>query len=140
MNDAKIFLIIDDDTDDYDFFCEAVADIDSSVKCISAINGEDGLMKLHNNIKQLPDFIFLDLNMPCMDGRTFLSEVKKDELLKNIPVIIFTTSSSSKDIEDTRKLGAHFFITKPAEFQKLRSEIVFVMEKLSLNKKELSIH
>lgn len=82
-----------------------------------------------NEIIQLPDFIFLDLNMPKMYGRTCLAELRKDVRLATIPVIIFTTSSDPKDINEIRKLGASYFLTKPYNLQKLREEIAYVMAK-----------
>ena len=82
---------------------------------------------MRNGIKRLPDFIFLDLNMPKMDGRTCLAELKKDVKLKNIPVIIFTTTSHSKEIDETYELGAAYFLSKPSDFKKLQKEIDFVI-------------
>ena len=131
MEGKKTFLIVDDDSDDYDFFCEAVSEIDSEARCFTAINGEDALKKLRIMAPQLPDFIFLDLNMPRMDGRECLLELKKDIKLRNIPVIIFTTSSAQKDIDDTMATGATYFLTKPSDFQSLRNTIQFVMNKVS---------
>ena len=130
MEDKKTFLIIDDDNDDCDFFYEVVAEIDKTSYCFSAMDGEDGLKKLRNMTTQLPDFIFLDLNMPRMDGRQCLVELKKDPKLRDIPVIIFTTSSAQKDIDETSKLGATYFLTKPSDFQSLRKKIEHVMEKI----------
>ena len=127
MNIIKTIMIVDDDSDDRDFFCDAVTELDSPAECLTAINGEDALKILRNEVKHLPAFIFLDLNMPKMDGRMCLAELKKDEQLKNIPVIIFSTSSNPKDIEEMNNLGAAYFLTKPSDFKKLQSEIVFVM-------------
>jgi CheY-like chemotaxis protein len=123
----KTLLIVDDDSDDRDIFCEAVHEMDPSVECFAAKDGEDGLHKLRKVLKQLPDFIFLDLNMPRMDGRRFLTELKQDDKLKNIPVVILTTSSTPKDIEDTRKLGATCFITKPTSITKLCKKITYAI-------------
>jgi CheY-like chemotaxis protein len=66
-----------------------------------------------------PGFILLDLNMPRMDGRTVLSEIKKDPLLHRIPVIILTTSKAEEDIVKTYNLGVNSFICKPVSFDKL---------------------
>jgi CheY-like chemotaxis protein len=126
MSDKKIFLIVDDDDDDRDFFCEAVIEIDPSAKCETARNGEHALAKLRNGIKQLPDFIFLDINMPRMDGWQCLTELKGEKKLENIPVIIISTSSSQNDIDKAQQLGAFYFLTKPSNFEKLKKEIVFV--------------
>jgi CheY-like chemotaxis protein len=75
-----------------------------------AENGQDALKKLSG---YHPDVIFLDLNMPLMNGRQFLEEIKKKDGLSHIPVIILSTSSDKSTIEDTRRLGARDFITKP---------------------------
>jgi len=128
MNNVLTLLIVDDDVDDCEFFCEAVSEINPHSRCLMANNGEDALMKLRTGMTNLPDLIFLDLNMHRMDGRKCLIELKKDIKLKNIPVIILTTSSSKKDMEETRILGASYFLTKPSEYQELRKEIAYVME------------
>src|ERR1051325_9789359 len=100
MYDRKIICLVDDDADDRFFFQTAVKKIDGSYECITAQNGEDTLAKLRTATR-LPDYIFLDLNMPFMNGKECLMELKKDERLKNIPVIIYTTSNFSKDFDDT---------------------------------------
>jgi CheY-like chemotaxis protein len=135
----KIFLIVDDDADDVELFCEAVNEIEPDAECITAANGEDALKKLLN-IKHLPDFIFLDLNMPRMDGRQCLDELRKDKRLKKIPVIIYSTSSTQRDTDETSKLGATYFLTKPTSFQKLKSEIIHVMQMISLQQTKSVSH
>lgn len=66
-----------------------------------------------------PDIILLDLNMPRKDGRAALAEIKSNENLKSIPVIIFTTSNNKDDIQVTYKMGSSSFITKPSTFEEL---------------------
>lgn len=127
MTNAPTFMIVDDDVDDCEFFREAINDINPLSKCLTATNGEDALTKLRSLKPPLPDFIFLDLNMQRMDGKKCLAELKKDNHLKDIPVIILTTSSAQKDIDETKILGASYYVTKPSEYQKLRKEIAFVM-------------
>jgi CheY-like chemotaxis protein len=128
MVEAKYFLIIDDDADDREFFREAVAQVFPSAQCQEAIDGVEALKKLRMESEQLPDYIFLDLNMPRMDGKSLLVELKKDCQLKHIPVVIFTTSSALEDKEQTQILGAASFITKPYEFDKLCNCIQSVVE------------
>ncbi len=129
MEDKKTFMIVDDDSDDCDLFCEAITKIDTTVRCVIAHDGEEALMKLRI-MSTVPDFIFLDLNMPRMNGWQCLAELKKDTRLKDIPVIIFTTSSSQMDMDETKKLGAAYFLTKPSDFRSLPSKIQFVVEKI----------
>ncbi len=66
-----------------------------------------------------PGLILLDLNMPRMDGRTALEEIKKDPKLRSIPIVILTTSKAEEDILKTYDLGANSFITKPVTFDEL---------------------
>jgi CheY-like chemotaxis protein len=128
MNRNKIFMIVDDDSDDCEFFCQGIEEIDPNSECIFAVNGKEALTKLRSETAHLPDFIFLDLNMPRMDGRTCLTELKKDEALKNIPVIIFSTSVHPAEKEELRKQGAAHFFSKPSDFEELKREIQFVID------------
>ncbi len=123
MTTTKKIMIVDDDEDDMEFFCEAVMEIDASYACVTATNGEDALQKLRKGTSKLPDLIFLDLNMPRMDGKTCLVELKKDSELKNIPVIISTTSSHHKDRQETLQLGAVHFMTKSSTFDQIKMGI-----------------
>ncbi|WP_091868777.1 response regulator [Pricia antarctica] len=123
MTTTKKIMIVDDDEDDMEFFCEAVKEVDASCACITATNGEEALQKLRKGKTKLPDLIFLDLNMPRMDGKTCLRELKKDRELKNIPVIISTTSSHHKDMEETLELGAVHFMTKSSTFDQIKTGI-----------------
>ena len=122
MSFNKSILIIDDDDDDRDVFCEVVSELNSSINCETAINGDDGLQKLMS-FEQLPKLIFLDLNMPLMNGTEFLQKVKASESLKDIPVIIFSTTSDERAIRNVKMLGAIDFITKPDKFKDWRTVI-----------------
>jgi CheY-like chemotaxis protein len=105
-------LLVDDDEDDRDFFLEVVETITQNVECTSAQNGLDA-WRLLNEKAYIPNLIFLDLNMPVMNGKQFLSEIKKNTNLKDIPVIILSTSSDESIIKEVKNLGASDFITKP---------------------------
>jgi len=111
-NTTRICLLVDDDEDDREIFCLALADADPSVKCIQAKDGLEALNLLKDR-SFVPDYIFLDLNMPLMNGKECLEEIRKQRHLNEVPVIIFSTSSSEKDILETKNLGASAFIKKP---------------------------
>ncbi|MEO7264625.1 MAG: response regulator [Ferruginibacter sp.] len=113
----KVF-IIDDDEDDQLMFKEVIETINPSLLCETASNGKIALDKL-NDSESLPDLIFLDLNMPVMNGYDFLIHIKKEIALNKIPVCIFTTSNIFRDKELTKAFGAKFFLTKPNDFQVL---------------------
>jgi CheY-like chemotaxis protein len=109
---GKKCLLVDDDEDDKEIFSLALAEADPTIDCFIASDGIEALAMLKNE-SFIPDYIFLDLNMPLMSGKECLSEIRKQPHLRQVPVIIFSTSSSQKDIQDTKDLGASSFITKP---------------------------
>jgi len=113
----RIFLI-DDDEDDQLFFSEALKLINPSLQYDSAANGKIALDKL-TSIDRLPDLIFLDLNMPVMNGYEFLKQAMNNLHINKIPIGIFTTSNILSDIERAKELGAKFFFTKPNDFNVL---------------------
>ena len=117
----KIFLI-DDDEDDQFMFKEVIESINPTLQCETATNGKIALDKLKVSA-YLPDIIFLDLNMPVMNGLEFLIQIKKEKVLSKIPVCIFTTSSILRDKELIKEFGAQFFLTKPNDFQVLRKKL-----------------
>jgi CheY-like chemotaxis protein len=120
MNKPTTFLLIDDDVDDISLFEEVLQQVDPAVTFASAPNGQDALAMLTAASAALPDIIFLDLNMPRMDGRQCLAALKQDDNLKQIPVIMYTTSSQPKDIEQALKNGAVCYITKPTSLKELQ--------------------
>lgn len=116
-------MIIDDDDDDVELFCDAATTIDHQVECISVSNGEDALRKLENGEVRFPHCIFLDLNMPRLNGKQCLKLLKSSPKLRDIPVIIYTTSKLKEDMDETRVLGASHFLTKPNKLNDLRNAI-----------------
>jgi CheY-like chemotaxis protein len=127
MVNPKTFYLIDDDSDDLDFFCEAVDTIDNSIICIKATNSELTLNSFCEHNIPIPDLIFLDLNMPLVDGRTFLRQIKRVKPYASVPVIIYTTSSNPQDKEEAIKLGAANFLTKPHSMKKLVHDLSDVL-------------
>jgi CheY-like chemotaxis protein len=121
-------LLIDDDQDDQEIFLLAVANTKLQVSCETVNNGREGLDKILNSEK-LPDFVFLDLNMPHMDGKKCLEEIRKIDRLKDLPVIIYSTSSYINDIRETRRMGATGFITKPSKVNDLVVILTKIFEK-----------
>ena len=111
-------LLIDDDEDDQDIFLTALTKISADTTCAVESNGHNALRDLENG--QLnPDVIFLDLNMPEMNGQEFLVAVKKKMHLRHIPIIILSTSSHAATKMIVKDLGALDFLTKPDNFDDL---------------------
>jgi CheY-like chemotaxis protein len=121
---SKVILHIDDDEDDRMLVKEAIRAFDSSIKVIEIDDGEKGLdylMKAKNQ-EDKPCLVILDLNMPKMDGKLVLTEIKKDAQLSLIPIVIFTTSSSELDKTFARKQRVQM-ITKPPTSTRLTEAI-----------------
>lgn len=114
------FLLVDDDMDDTYLFKEVLSEVAPQITLRTAANGQEALESLLGATQSLPHLIFLDLNMPRMDGKQCLAALKKDERLQHIPVIMYTTSSHSRDIEETMQQGAISFVTKPSHISELR--------------------
>lgn len=112
----------DDDLDDLDFFTEVVESMKNGVELVTQNNGKKLLDALHNPPPS-PSIVFLDLNMPGINGFDVLTEIRKSHNLKDIPVIILTTSNDDKIIGRSLDLGANFYITKPNDFVSLRKSI-----------------
>lgn len=116
----------EDDIDDVMFVTECFKKYDGQVDLMIASNGSE-VLELLDKLRlegTSPCLIILDVNMPMMDGRQTLVQLKQHDLYKKIPVVMFTTSSSSLDKEFAKKWGADF-ITKPlkyAEVEGLASE------------------
>ncbi len=113
---ALVFFLADDDEDDRMLFSEALSEINPSIKCVMAKNGEEALFLLTNGLFEPPDYIFLDLNMPVMNGLKCLAEIKKRPELSHIPVVVYSTSSKKEYEEESKKLGAMNFFSKPPDF------------------------
>jgi len=118
----KIFMITDDDEDDRFFFKEALTNMRCSLVCLEARDGAEAL-ELLQKAEQLPDYIFLDMNMPRMDGRECLKELKKEAKFNTIKVIMYSTTFSEQSITDFYQLGAATYLKKPTDINKLPEQI-----------------
>lgn len=123
MKNGKTCLLIDDDIDDQEIFALVLKSLNPSITCITASDGIEAIQKLTMEETLNPDFIFLDLNMPRMDGKECLQEIKKIDRLKGIPIIIYSTSSEQKDILETRKLGASDYLEKQSSVTELKNRL-----------------
>jgi CheY-like chemotaxis protein len=111
-------LLIDDDEDDQEIFLSALENVSNSVNCVTISNAVTALEKLSRRELET-DLIFLDLNMPLMNGQEFLIELKNRQELRDIPVIILSTSSNVSTVQQSKQLGAADFIKKPDSFDEL---------------------
>jgi CheY-like chemotaxis protein len=112
-------LLADDDTDDCLFFKEAVGELQEPVNFTAVHDGEQLMQLLMNEANILPDILFLDLNMPRKNGLECLTEIKQNKKLKELPVVIFSTSSSHDNMSILFKTGADVYIRKPGNLAQL---------------------
>jgi len=120
------FLLADDDSDDADIFCEILTSIESSIECLTVGNGRDVFELLSKGDNYRPDVIFIDINMPIMNGWECLRTLKSDPGYNDIPTVIYSTSSAKTDIETAYNLGASFFLCKPEDLEELHQILEIV--------------
>ena len=121
-------MLADDDKDDTGLFHEILEELHIATELTIVHNGEHLMRFLKEEKRKIPDVIFLDLNMPRKNGFQCLAELKKDEKLKQIPVIIFTTSNELQVINLLYKTGAHYYIRKPNNIEQLKKLIQLALD------------
>ena len=122
-------LLADDDSDDCNFFKKALAELPLSTSLTILHDGEQLMSYLFTYSDDLPDILFLDLNMPRKSGIECLQEIRNIQRLKDLSVAIYSTSASEQDIEETFVRGANVYIKKPSEFstlKKILSEVISI--------------
>ncbi len=118
MRSKKPILLVEDDQVDTMAVKRAFKAIQVTNRLDVTGNGEEALAYLRNSENERPCIILLDLNMPKMNGVEFLRIVKHDEMLKQIPVVVLTTSREEQDKMDSFSLGVAGYMTKPVDYQK----------------------
>ncbi len=128
MNTKQLNILhADDDVDDCYFFKNALDQLQISASYKSVQNGEELMLLLTNETIELPDILFLDINMPRKDGFECLVDIKNNIRLKNLPIIMLSTSNSKDNISLTFKNGAHLYIHKPSDFSQLKQVILHAL-------------
>jgi CheY-like chemotaxis protein len=117
-------ILAEDDRDDHVFFKNALFDFAPTVSLSIVENGEQLLNLLKHYI---PDFIFLDLDMPCKNGLECLTEIRTNPMLQSIPVVIFSSTTRPANIETAYVMGADLFFIKPANYTDLVASIKTIL-------------
>lgn len=115
-------LYVDDDPDDQAIFCDVLAMINPNLKCHIA-NGGAEAFELLEKLKEPPDYIFLDMNMPRTTGSEFLRIIKTNDSLKEIPVIIYSTSKTPVVEKESHALGAVDYLLKGVSVDEMRNTL-----------------
>jgi CheY-like chemotaxis protein len=121
-------LLADDDAEDRELFEEVAAGVNSNIRLDTVPDGEKLMGWLMNKHSSLPDIIFMDLNMPRKGGKECLDEIRSIPKLRDIPIVIYSTSSSLWDIDDTFDKGANLYVRKPTSLRELTAIIKKVVD------------
>lgn len=119
----KFILLVDDDEDDRLFFQEAIEDLDNPIALEMAEHGEDALQQLEKKSGPMPDAIFLDLNMPVLDGHQCLKLIRSNPAFDAIKIIIYSTSYNPEVAKVLENDGANHYIRKPSNYLSLKNII-----------------
>lgn len=122
---SMIVLHVDDDPDDSALFCEAVKEAAPSFKCLIA-NSAASAFEILSDRQRIPDFIFLDMNMPKMNGLECLKLIKNNHTLNHIKVIMYSTASNPIHMKEFKKLGAGF-LPKPDRYETLVKNLIEIL-------------
>jgi response regulator of citrate/malate metabolism len=118
---VKVYLV-DDDSDEAELFRDAIASINPSIEFIWFADVMETLEALLKEERQ-PDILFLDINIPQVSGKQLLKLLRENRLTAGIGVVIYSTSISKKDIEDTSKYNVKAYLEKPEDYQTLCSKL-----------------
>ncbi|MBV6621529.1 MAG: response regulator [Rivularia sp. (in: Bacteria)] len=128
-------LVIEDSDEDFEAFGRFIKKSAITNPIYRCIDGEDALDFLYRqgdyeDDKQAPrpSIILLDLNLPGTDGREVLEQIKQDEQLRTIPVIVYTTSSNPKDIKTCYRFGVNSYILKPMNVQQSKEVMQYIID------------
>ena len=115
-----VILCIDNDPEDIEFFFEAVNALDPSIIALSALSGREALDLLSSvTTEKLPAYIFLDINMPFMNGKETLQEIRKTDRYASVQIVMLSTSLDLKSREEYKVLGASHFLAKANSLKEL---------------------
>jgi CheY-like chemotaxis protein len=117
--------LIDDDKDDQEIFCMALEGIKEHVNCIFAQNAEEAFKQLEDELF-IPDYIFIDMNMPKMNGNDILKRIKTITRLINVPVFLYSTYANPDSVTKSKEFGAAGFIVKPTKVSDLTDTLRFI--------------
>jgi len=124
-NMVEKVIIAEDDDDDFSIIKDAILHHRLTIKITRAENG-DVLIKILD--EDSPDLLFLDISMPCRDGKQCLKEIRSNKKFDLLPIIMYTSMSNSQDVEFCFREGANLYALKPSSFAELTSMIKNIFE------------
>lgn len=119
-------LLIDDDVDEREFFMDALSYVNPALVCVVARDCADAMKLLHES-STLPLYVFLDINMPAMDGKECIRLIKGNDRFSSVKVVMYSTTSNEREIIEYKSLGATFFLVKPPTFKELCDSLTVML-------------
>ena len=122
-------LYIDDDLEDIGMFREELHDVDPSINFCYATGSDDALKKL-TSFQIRPDAIFIDFHMPAIDGCECIKVIKERAEFKHIPIILVSSTITSRQIDELNKLGVYYFLSKTALLSDMKPALKVILDSL----------
>jgi CheY-like chemotaxis protein len=122
-----LVLLVDDDPEDREIFGEVIRGLDRDIKCIMTKDGEEALDYLNGGAILLPDIVFMDINMPRMDGKKCLHAIRSNSAFDKITIVIYSTTQSLTEIQELKQMGA-FFLRKASTYKELIQSLVKIFD------------
>lgn len=126
-NEGMVVLNIDDDPEDLEIFYQAVKTVNPLAKCLLARDAKSALHILQDTM--IPDYIFLDMHMPMMDGKTVLAELRQIRRLEAVPIVMYSSRIDPDETEEYAALGANGFLNKHNDFRGLCNSLESLLKK-----------
>ena len=121
-------LIIEDSDEDFEMISIILKDLNPQLQFTRYDDGMTAYEFISDRKNRIPDLVFLDLNLPEMDGREFILKIKQDPQLKRVPIIAFTTSNNPKDVNFCYEHGINAYVTKPVDLAELQNLLKTINE------------
>lgn len=123
MSDILTVYLVDDDEDDRNFFEEALSEISLNTEIHSFSNGVDLMAHLLGISEKLPDVLFVDLNMPLMNGEECIEDVRSEQQFNDIPIVVYSTVCDEVQLQKLKSIGANGYLPKPNTFAGLKQKL-----------------
>ncbi len=120
---TPVFLLVEDNPADVALIHEILDEFSLAHECVTARDGVEAVAHLRDASSPLPDFVLLDLNLPRMDGREVLREIRGDPALSHLPVIIHSTSGAVADVNDAYRMHANSYVQKARTLDEFREKV-----------------